>query len=261
MNDLVLTVRRSALLMWLLAVSGVPFIIFGVDLLFERRLATSLTDIIYPTERVTPPPFETHDLAWAWVLLIAGAVMTTWALKELIAPRRIVHADETGVAIAVSGPLAASVQIPWSAIDDVTADIDHDEGGVFPVLLVHMSEPERLPIHPWGARWVGEGVLSIAAGEWDVEAGAAAERLLEFKELHAEPSDRSLSDGPSAYPGTDEAQSDPTPLPTSLIDGPWVRQDADLVEEYDSRDSDALFPDEEQPTTSDVESFDEDSET
>ena len=173
-------VRRSALQMWLLAVVGVPFIIFGVDLLFERRLATQLTEIIYPSELVTPPPFETHELAWAWVLLIAGAAMTVWALKELIAPRRIIHADAHGVALAIAGPLVASAQLPWTSIDDVRADVGHDEGGTFPVLRVAVVEPERLPIRPWGARWMNDGVLAISAGEWDVDVALVADRLGEL---------------------------------------------------------------------------------
>ena len=82
MNELDLTVRRSALRMWLLAVLGVPFIIYGVDLLIERRLATTITDLIYPSENVTPPPFETHDLAWAWVFLVVGSVLTVWGTQR-----------------------------------------------------------------------------------------------------------------------------------------------------------------------------------
>ncbi len=246
MTEFDLTVRRSALLMWLLAVVGVPFIIFGVDLLFERRLATQLTEIIYPSERVTPPPFETHELAWAWVLLIAGAAMTAWALKELIAPRRIIHADARGVAFAVAGPLAASVRLPWTSIGDVAADIGHDEGGAFPVLRVAVGKPEQLPIRPWGARWMDDGALAIAAGEWDVDVELVADRLGELKEHYHEEPEETHIDAAVTSTWTDEVPVDPTPVPAPPVDGPWVRPDAEQVSDQQSSNDDpaAVEPDE-----------------
>ena len=139
MNDVDLTVRRSALRMWLMAVLGVPFIIFGTDVLFQRRLSTAITDRIYPSERVTPPAFETHDLAWAWVFLVVGGLLTAWALKELIAPRRVLVADWQGVGLAISGPFAEPVRLPWSAMDEFIGDVASDDGGRHPVLRIRVS--------------------------------------------------------------------------------------------------------------------------
>ena len=233
MNELDLTVRRSALRMWLLAVLGVPFIIYGVDLLIERRLATTITDLIYPSENVTPPPFETHDLAWAWVFLVVGSVLTVWALKELIAPRRVVHADWHGVALAVGGPFASSVRLPWPAVDDFSAAVDADGAGKYPVLRMRVSEPETLPKYPWGARWGENGVLSIAAKDWDSHVEAVAERLSEMATLY-----RQIPEAGPVARADDETDTwtevmpaTPAPLPPSLVDGPWVRTDAELADE------------------------------
>lgn len=225
-----LTVRRGALRMWLLAVLGVPFIIYGVDVLVERRLATTITDLIYPGEGVTPPPFETHDQAWAWVFLIAGSVMTLWALKELIAPRRVVHADSQGVILAVGGPFVSAVRLPWSVVGDFSAGMDTDGAGSYPVLRLKVFEPETLPKNPWGARWDGNGVMSISAKDWDRPPGEVADRLDEMAALYREP--------PSVDPTSPvHRQADAWINPAGsadvlpyLVDGPWVRTDAELAD-------------------------------
>lgn len=225
-----LIVRRGALRMWLLAVLGVPFIIYGVDLLIERRLATTITDLIYPGEAVTPPPFETHDAAWAWVFLIAGSVLTLWALKELIAPRRVVHADWQGVALAVGGPFVSAVRLPWSVVGDFSAGMDTDGAGSYPVLRLKVFEPQTLPTNPWGARWDDNGVMSISAKDWDRPPGEVADRLDEMAALYREP--------PSVDPPSpDDHQADAWTMPADsadvapyLVDGPWVRSDAERAD-------------------------------
>ncbi len=223
MTDLELTVRRNALLMWGLAVLGVPFVIFGVDILFERRLATTITDLIYPSDAVQAPPFETHDLAWAWVFLIVGGAMTVWALKELIAPRRVLQGDARGIGLAVGGPFASPIRLPWSDLlgaDSGTAD---DGAGTYPVLVLRLADPEKLPANPWGARWGEHGTLVMAAGEWDVPAAAIAERLLELATFYREPAE--VVARPRSGDRWEELQAPP------LVDGPWVRPDGEHTEE------------------------------
>lgn len=252
MSELTLVVRRSALLMWLLAVSGVPFIIFGVDILFERRLATLLTDYIYPSERVTAPPFETHDLAWAWVLLVVGFALTTWALKELIAPRRVVHADHHGVSLAVAGPFSAPAKLPWSAVEGFEASTEIDGGGTFAGLRVGILEEERVPRRPWGARWVEPGVLAIAANEWDLSVDHVADQLNHMNETFAEVLEEEHVDAPASATWIEEEDDAP--------DGPWVRDDAEMAETLTDRvvASDlSEHPDPEEPAESVDEEADE----
>jgi hypothetical protein len=221
-NEFDLTVRRNALLMWLLAISGVPFIIYGVDVLFQRRLAITLTDYIYPSDRVTAPPFETHELAWAWVLLVVGGALTIWALKELIAPRRVLHADHRGLALAIAGPFAAPVRLPWSAIEAVEAGRVIDAGGDFDALQMYLAEPERVPENPWGARWTDAHTLTLAASEWDVDASIVADRLLTMAEAHREAIASEQVHAPAATWIEDEtAEAD------ASADGPWIRGDSE----------------------------------
>jgi hypothetical protein len=175
-----LVVRRSALRMWLFAILGVPFIIFGVDILGGRQLTTRLTDYIYPGENATPPVLETHELAWAWAFLVAGGLFTAWALKELIAPRRVVQGDWRGVTLGVAGPFRPATLIPWSDIEDVRAGTASDGESEFPVLVFDISRLGDLPQRPWGARWVGPNQLAIASRDWEYEAFIVATQLREL---------------------------------------------------------------------------------
>lgn len=175
-----LVVRRSALRMWLFAILGVPFIIFGVDILGGRQLTTRLTDYIYPGDAATPPVLETHELAWAWAFLLAGGLFTAWALKELIAPRKVIVGDWRGVSLAVSGPFRPATLIPWNDIEDVRSGTAGDGETEFPVLVLDVSRLGDLPRRPWGARWVGPNQLAVASRDWEYEAFIVATQLREL---------------------------------------------------------------------------------
>ena len=175
-----LVVRRSALRMWLFAILGVPFIIFGVDILGGRQLTTRLTDYIYPGDNVSPPAIETHELAWAWAFLTVGGIFTAWALKELIGPRRVVRGDWRGVTLSLSGPFRNATLVPWSAIDDVRSGVAVDGESEFPVLIFDLNDRGDMPDRPWGARWVAPGRLAIASRDWEYEAFIVATQLREL---------------------------------------------------------------------------------
>ncbi len=172
-----LVVRRSALRMWLFAILGVPFIIFGIDTLGGRRLTTRITDLIYPGENTVPPAIETHELAWAWAFLVAGGIFTVWALKELIAPRRVVTGDWRGVSIGLAGPFWPATRVPWSLIDDIRSGTAGDGESDFPVLVFDLRDRGDLPERPWGARWVDRDRLAVASRDWDHSAQRVAVQL------------------------------------------------------------------------------------
>jgi len=172
-----LVVRRSALRMWLFAILGVPFVIFGVDTLGGRRLTTRLTDLIYPGDNVVPPAIETHELAWAWAFLVAGGIFTVWALKELIAPRRVVTGDWRGVSVGLAGPFLPSTLVPWSLIDDIRSGTAGDGESEFPVLILDLRDRGDISERPWGARWVTQGRLAVASRDWEQNASKVAVAL------------------------------------------------------------------------------------
>ena len=255
MSEAGVVVRRSAFLMWFLAVLGVPFVIYGVDLLFQRRLANWLKEWIYQSDAA--PGFETHDLAWAWIFLAVGVVFTGWALKELIAPRSVIVASEDELTMALAGPFARNVSIPWDSVGDVSSAVDTDDRGRHPVLRLQLLDPEVVPSEPWGARWVSDDTLSISANDWDASPQDVVELLTELALSRATAADE--QEQPEQSESTEEAESpdesedawidmddsDRTPLLPTLVDGPWVRPDAELTEgerQTDSTDDDEAEP-------------------
>ncbi len=176
MNPVV--VRRSAVRMWLIAVLAVPFVLYGADLLLERRFVTSVLNLIHPDGEL--PAVETRDLAWAWTFVLVGGGIALWALKELVLPRKLIEADEDRLTLRMGGPLAKPARIPWSSIKELAASRAADDGDVFPVLVIEFwpeSLPDDLPAAPWGARWVEPTSLAMSAREWDKPVTRVVELL------------------------------------------------------------------------------------
>ena len=76
---------------------------------------------------------------------------------------------------------------------------------------------------PWGARWSSDLVLSVAAGEWDIDPRDVAERLQELATMHRQPAE------PPAVRGAVGAT-----LEEPMVDGPWVRPDPDDTTENEA---------------------------
>lgn len=167
-------VRRSALRVWLLALLAAPFWVFGADLLLEQRLLGWLADQVYTGE---VPAFEARDSIWAWLFLIVGLAVTGWALKELLAPRKVLIGNEEGVAVAVAGPLLKSVLIPWDEITGIEAERASDDGETLDVLVLTTTNDDRWPEHLWSSRRVGGGSVMLLASDWDTKPETVTDRL------------------------------------------------------------------------------------
>ncbi|HEY7565174.1 MAG TPA: hypothetical protein VIA81_09635 [Acidimicrobiia bacterium] len=168
-----LTVRRSGLRMWLWAISGVPLIVLGVDVLFRRRLINALSSVVFnPNE---PQLIEPRDVIWAVVMLAVGLILTGIGLKELVVPRPVVKADRNGLQLHLGHPFARPVLLPWDEIDDVGAEQLNDEGDVIPVMWVRTDRPDQLPRHPWGARWIDHNTIAILGSDWEMKPRQVAE--------------------------------------------------------------------------------------
>lgn len=181
-------VRRSALKMWLMALGGIPLLVIAIDVLTTRRITRWLTDIVFRPEDVQI--FEPRDVIYAWVMLLFGALIVIWGLKELFVPTKVVECLEGGLAIRINGPHRPPSLLPWDNIQDVGgADID-DDGDLIPLLIVTVFDREGLPENPWGARWVAERELGIMAQDWDEDPQDAAERIADYAVEAARPGRR-----------------------------------------------------------------------
>ena len=184
------TIRRSALRMWILALAGVPLVVIAVDVLTQRRITNTLRELVFRPDDTQI--FEARDVIWAWVMLVCGVIVVGFGLKELMFPSAVVEARAEGLRLKVAGPLRRGRTIPWDAIDVIGSGSVDDEGDVLPVLWVRLYRPELLPAQPWGARWIAEDTIALLTSDWDRSAVRAAEEIADVAvgAARPEPPDR-----------------------------------------------------------------------
>jgi hypothetical protein len=169
-------IEKSAVRVWLLALLGVPFLLIGADLFFERKLIGVFGDLVYGGEEL--PAFEPRDTIIAALFIIGGAALTLWGLKELVFPKKVLVADPEGVRLAVAGPFRPAVLIRWVVLTDVKYEMIDAEGDLRPALRIKVMDRTGLPDHPWGARWVGSNELLVDAIGWTPPASGIVDSLL-----------------------------------------------------------------------------------
>jgi hypothetical protein len=176
--------RRSAMKMWLLGLSGIPFVVLGADVLTRRRITGALSAAIFSAS--DPQLLEPRDVIWAVVLVVIGLGLSGFGLKELVSPRKVAAADAEGLRLYLSGPFRSATLIPWDGIEDIGAEMLEDDGDLVAVMWLRLNDPELIPPNPWGARWV-EGNLAILASDWDKPAAEVAEAIAEVAITTARP--------------------------------------------------------------------------
>ena len=172
-------VQRSAVRTWLLALLGIPFMLLGADVFLQQKLIGRLGEWIYGSEEL--PAFDGRDKVLAALLLVVGAMLTLWGLKELILPRKVLTGDQAGISAALSGPFRPAVEIPWTEIVDIRSRTGGDDGEHVPVLSIELSEPSRVPEQLWGARWSG-GEIVIDAKGWSPPVDDVVRALWRLRE-------------------------------------------------------------------------------
>lgn len=168
-------IRRSAWRMWVMSLLVTPLIVIAVDVLTQRRITNALRDLVFRPDETQL--FEFRDVVWAWVILLAAGGVAIWALRELIAPTKVVEADASGVRLQVTAPFRKPLFLAWSDIEDVGSATVEDEGEVFGVLWIRIGDIEVDLAQPWSARWMDERTLALMASDWEVDSIEAA-RLL-----------------------------------------------------------------------------------
>lgn len=180
-----LSVQRSGMRMWLLALSGIPLMVIGLDILYRRRIIAFFTRAIFAAN--DPQLIEPRDIIWAFFLLVLGATLSGFGLKELLAPRAIVKADATGLRLRIAGPLRGPVVIPWEALDDIGAEALEDDGDLVSVMWLKFADPSVAPTDPWGARWIDDKTLAVLASDWEMPANVVAEKVADIAILSSKP--------------------------------------------------------------------------
>jgi uncharacterized membrane protein len=178
------TVERSALKAWLVALLGVPFLLVGVDVLTRRRFYVAFGELIYGTGQV--PPIEPRDQIFGAALLVAGIVMVGFGLRELVLPKKTLQADGDGITLAISGPFRRPIRLPWHQVGDIHADVIEEDDEPVPVLVFEVEDPSLLPEDPWGARWIGEREVALIAADWVLPARTVAVELWKIRRTRQE---------------------------------------------------------------------------
>lgn len=169
-------VRRSPWKVMALGVLGSIAVLLVVDYvwnvlgLFDRVIEWS-----YATKE--PEAWEPRDDILAALIGVTGGFMVLFALKELLAPRRLFVATTDGVRLPLSGPFGRTTSIGWLQVEDIeTADRS---------LHVRLSNAGGVPSDPWGARWSGDLTLAVPTWWWDRPADEVLDEIAE-KQLPAD---------------------------------------------------------------------------
>lgn len=168
-------VRRSPWKMWFMAMGGIPLLVISLDVLTNRKLTNQLREMLFRPEQTQI--YEPRDVIWAWAMLLFGAVVVVWGMKELFFPTRVIEARPHGLAVRLGGPFKAPSLIPWDNIKDVSGSALRDEDAVLPLFEIALSSRGDLPAHPWGARWLDERRLGVLAQDWSVTPDEAADQI------------------------------------------------------------------------------------
>ncbi len=203
-----LAVSRSPLRMWLLALGGVPLLVFGVDILLEQRIFRPLQEALFPPD--SPQIFEPRDTIWAWAFIVIGAAMVALGLKELLAPAKVVGGDDAGLHLRLSGPFRPPSLIRWSDLRSVRSERFDDGGEAVEALIVEVGDDAELPDDPWGARWIESGTLAMLAEGWDQPAEVVAHRIESLRTSDPTSSTKGCA---NETPGADRAEVPIPPIP------------------------------------------------
>ena len=183
MSEYEVTPRKRLPTRWYLALVGLFMALQGGGVLFGWEPVPSILELLYPNKE--PPPFESRDLAWAWVFLLVGMAMLVWLAARLAGWRQVIRADGEGVHLSLGGPLGRLTLFPWGQVGEVETREGSDDFGAFPALLIGVEDARLFPRRPWGARWLAGGVLSVPAEGWAVDPATVVENLRAVRMTHA----------------------------------------------------------------------------
>jgi len=150
------SLQSTAFVTWLTERFGVPFSLGEID------------------------AFEARDFLWAGAYGTFGLGLIVHGLRDLLVPRKVLEANDEGIAVHLTGWFGRATSIPWSVIDDVRGGRLTHLDGVSEALMVTVTTNEAIPADPWGARWIDDNTLAIMARHWTKTPDEVAEGLTEL---------------------------------------------------------------------------------
>ena len=150
------SLQSTAFVTWLTERFGVPFSLGEID------------------------AFEARDFLWAAAYGTFGVGLIIHGLRDLLVPRKVLEANEEGIAVHLTGWFGRATRIPWNVIDDVRGGRLTHLDGVSEALMVTVTTNEAIPADPWGARWIDDNTLAITARHWTKTPDEVAEGLTEL---------------------------------------------------------------------------------
>ena len=180
---MIVSVGRSPMRALGFALLAAPMILLAVDMAFAQRwfpapettqvVVARTTDAAGNTVDVTEEQLTNdgraqrrRDLMWSGALFAGGALAAGFSLRELFFPRRVIAADERGLAVRIFGARKEPVRYSWVEIERIRSGVIEDEGGPVEVLSLRLADPVLLPERPAGA-YVDPPWLHIVADDWD----------------------------------------------------------------------------------------------
>lgn len=161
-----------------MAIGGIPLLVISLDVLTSRKLTNDLREMLFQPDQTQI--YEPRDVIWAWGMLLFGALVVGWGLKELFYPARVVEARPTGLAVRLGRPFQKPSLIPWEQIKDISAVEIEDEDSVLPLLAIEVVGRGDLPSHPWGARWLEERLVGVLAQDWSMKPAEVVEEIEKY---------------------------------------------------------------------------------
>ena len=187
-----------------------PLIVLAVDVLTQRRITNSLRDVLFRPDDTQL--FEFRDVVWAWAILIVAGGVAMWALRELIAPTKVVSADLAGLRLQVTPPFRKPLFVAWSDVEDIGSATVDDEGDTFPVLWIRFAEIDVGVAEPWSARWMDDRTLALMGSDWETDPIDVAKLLADVaiesaraEEATLEPFDDAVSE--ARFDGPEDAEA------------------------------------------------------
>ncbi len=202
MRPLRLLVRRSIPKTFLLGVLGLPLVFLAADYIWGTFGFLDLFGAwAYASGEVEA--FEARDDILVALLGLIGLAFVLFALKEFVAPRRLLVANDDGIHVPLRGPFRRSDGISWYQMKELRAEGSH--------LLIQLVTRGDLPSDPWNARWDDETTLRLKTTWWDRRPDNALGRMkaLGFRPLtkpdplHGDGLHAAITDGVGGW-GTSE---------------------------------------------------------